>query len=219
MRHPPPESLDAYAEGRAEVTTRLLVEAHLAICASCPGRVAESRGGARRLPEPTLHDELDLPAFENLWARVGQIDAARATPGAAALPRGLLAALPDPSGWRWTALRPNRVSVALLLRDVDTGNELYLSHFAPRGTFPHHLHLGREDNVILAGGYQSGDVHVSAGDWVVGLPGTDEMPTAIGETACWCLSRIEPPGVRFTGWRRWVAALVSPRAVLPVDGR
>jgi hypothetical protein len=37
------------------------------------------------------------------------------------------------------------------------------------------------------------DIHVDAGDWVIGAPGTEEMATA-DDVECWCLSRIEPRG-------------------------
>src|SRR5204863_1838289 len=124
------------------------------------------------------------------------------------LPPSLLAALPQPSAWRWVVAWPDRVKLALLIRDAETGSELYLCHFAPRSTFPRHRHVGLEENVILAGGYQNGDLRVDAGDWVIGAAGTEEVARAEDEE-CWCLSRVEPPGVRFTGWRRWVAPFFS----------
>ena len=81
------------------------------------------------------------------------------------------------------------------------------SSFCP-STFPRHRHLGLEENVILAGGYQNGDVHVEMGDWVVGAPGTEHAPTTGPEEDCFCLSRIERPGLRFTGWRRWLISIL-----------
>jgi anti-sigma factor ChrR (cupin superfamily) len=171
MTHPPRETLRSYAEGQTDVTRRLLVEAHLALCPSCLacGHSCDT----------------------------------------AALPPPLPAALPPPSGWRCLLAWTQRVKFALLIRDADTGDQLYLTHFSPGSTFPRHRHLGLEENVILAGGYQSGDVHVDAGDWVIGVPDTEEMPRTAPDEECWCLTRIEPPGVRFTGWRRWVAPLFS----------
>ncbi len=83
-----------------------------------------------------------------------------------------------------------------------------MCHFAAGSTFPRHQHVGLEENVILAGGYWNGQLHVDAGDWVVGVPGTEETAKADDE-GCWCLSRIEPPGVRFLGWRRWVSPFLS----------
>ena len=62
--------------------------------------------------------------------------------------------------------------------------------------------------MILAGRYQNGDLCVDTGDWITGAPGTEERSKA-GDGACWCLSRIEPPGVQFSGWRRWVSHFFS----------
>jgi putative transcriptional regulator len=209
MMHPSGETLGSYARGQTDVTRRLLVEAHLALCLGCRTRVAEDQGAGERLPDATLHDELDLPSFDRLWTALERVTARRRSRDAAALPPPLLAALPPPSGWRWVAAWPQRVKFALLIRDADTGSELYLTHFGLGSAFPRHRHLGLEENVILAGGYRSGDVRVDAGDWVVGTPGTEEMPATEPDEECWCLSRIEPPGVRFTGWRRLIAPLLS----------
>ena len=68
--------------------------------------------------------------------------------------------------------------------------------------------------MILAGGYRNGNIRVDTGDWVIGAPGTEELSRAEDEE-CWCLSRIEPPGVRFAGWRRWIAPFFSRRSSAP----
>src|SRR5262249_15861846 len=75
----------------------------------------------------------------------------------------------------------------------------------------HHRHLGLEENVILDGAYQSGGILVDAGDWVAKGPGSEEIARAEDE-GCWGLSRLEPPGGRFTGWRRWVVPFFSGRS-------
>lgn len=208
MTHPSPETLSSYAQARVDVTRRLLVEAHLALCGGCTTRVAQGRRAGEQLPDATLHDELDLPPFDRTWMAVERAAASRRAPEASILPPALLAALPHPRGWRSILAWPGRVKIALLVRDSDTGSELYLCHFAAGSTFPRHRHFGLEENVILAGGYRSGDVRVDAGDWVIGAPGTEETAKATDE-GCWCLSRIEPPGVRFTGWRRWLAPFIA----------
>src|SRR5262249_6800779 len=41
MRHPRHDILSAYAEGAVDIPRRLLVEAHLAMCAECSARLAE----------------------------------------------------------------------------------------------------------------------------------------------------------------------------------
>jgi putative transcriptional regulator len=205
MTHPPPERLRSYVAAEADGTMRLLVEAHLSLCPSCSAKVAEYHPMGEPLPDATLDDELALPSFDRVWTAVAQASVIRQRTEAAVLPPPLLANLPHPSGWRWVVVGwPERVKLALLIRDAETGSALYLCHFAPRSTFPRHRHVGLEENVILAGGYENGGIHVDAGDWVTGAPGTEEMSRAEDE-GCWCLSRIEPPGVQFTGWRRWVA--------------
>jgi putative transcriptional regulator len=203
MTHPSPETLSSYVHADVDVTRRLLVEAHLALCPSCAAGAAEDHRMGGELPDATLHDELDLPPFDRMWTAVTRATLSRRRPEAAVLPPALLAALPHPSGWRWRRAWPDRAKIALLIRDAETGSELYLCHFAAGNTFPPHRHVGLEETVILKGGYWDGDIRVGAGDWVVGLPGTEETARADGEE-CWCLSRIEPPGVRFTGWRRWI---------------
>jgi predicted ChrR family anti-sigma factor len=204
MTHPPLIRLRSYVQGEADISTRLLVEAHLSFCESCSARIAGYRRMGDHLPDATLDDELDLPPFDRVWTAATQASVTLRRWERAILPPPLLAALPHPSRRRWVVAWPEQVKVALLIRDADTGSELYLCHFAPRTTFPRHLHLGLEENVILVGGYQNGDLRAGTGDWVIGAPGTVEMSSA-GDDECWCLSRIEPPGVRFTGWRRWVA--------------
>jgi predicted ChrR family anti-sigma factor len=209
MKHPPAGRLRSYTQGTADVTSRMLVDAHLSLCQKCSAAVAEARRRGEPLPPATLHDELDLPPFGCVWKAVEQAVVSQPCFEAAVLPRPLLGAVPHPAAWQWIVVSwPAKVRVALLIRDVETGSELYLCHFAPRSTFPHHRHVGLEENVILAGRYRNGDVRADIGDWVIGVPGTEEQSKA-DDGACWCLSRIEPPGVRFTGWRRWAAAFFS----------
>ena len=209
MTHPPLDRLEAYAYAETDVTGRLLLEAHLAFCTTCSAKVADYQQLAGSLPAATLGDQLDLPPFGRLWSAVADATVARPRTMATALPASLLTALPQPHVRRWVTIAwPKRVRVALLIRDADTGSALYLCQFAPGSRFPRHRHVGLEENVVLAGAYQSGDIQADAGDWVTGGPGSEETARAEDE-GCWCLSRVEPPGVRFTGWRRWVVPFFS----------
>jgi predicted ChrR family anti-sigma factor len=208
MTHPPLDRLKSYAHAEADVTGRLLMEAHLAFCASCSARVADYRRMDGSLPTITLDDQLDLLPFDRVWTAVTEANVSRRTM-ATVLPPPLLTTLPQPHARRWVAIAwPKRVRVALLIRDADTGSALYLCHFAPGSRFPYHRHVGLEENVILAGGYRSGNILFEAGDWVAGEPGSEEIARAEDEE-CWCLSRLEPPGVRFAGWRRWLVPFFS----------
>jgi len=199
MKHPPQELLDSYVDGTTDLPRRLLVEAHLALCPTCPTRAADHHGVGKPLPDATLHDELDVPSFDRVWTAVERMMSRRRSPGAAVLPATLLTAVTDPSEWQWVEFSPQRVKSALLIRDAGTGSSLFLTYFAPGSAFPRHRHIGLEENVILVGGYESGGVRADVGDWLIGVPGSKEMPRTEADEECWCLSRIEPPGVELIG--------------------
>jgi len=221
MTHPSDESLRAYAQGNVDLTRSVLIEAHLELCPTCQNLVTSwydthpstsleglSDDFAVSRADVGLSDKLDVPPFERVWAAVEQAAARRRLFGGSVIPASVLGSLPDPAGWRWRRAWPARVKFALLARDPETRSKMYLSYYGRASTFPRHRHLGLEENVILAGGYQNGDVHVEMGDWVVGAPGTEHAPTTGPEEDCFCLSRIEPPGLRFTGWRRWLISVL-----------
>ena len=208
MTHPTDDRLRAVAFGDLDITARLLVEAHLALCSECATTVALFGGAGDGLGEP---EPIDLvvrpPEFDRIWARVEELAATAVLPQAAVLPASVLSVLPDPAGWRWIRAWPEKPRSALLMRDAETGSRLYLRYYPPRSRYPRHRHLGVEESVILAGGFQNGDVHVEAGDWVTGAPGTEHSPATGRDEECWCLSRVTPPGVSFAGLRGWLQLL------------
>src|SRR5262249_6100269 len=77
VRHPRSRILSAFVRGTTDGPRSLLVEAHLALCPACARRVAQERDGGDTFPEVTLHDELDLPPFERVWAAVEEMSARR----------------------------------------------------------------------------------------------------------------------------------------------
>jgi len=212
MTHPPRDVLHAYATGATDLPRRLLVEMHLALCPECSAVIPQYRDQDSRLPEAAIADEVMTPPFERVWRAVEHVDAAKMCPDASAvLPQAFRAWLPVPAALRWITLWPDRVRSAVLARDEETGSTLYLSYHPSNSRYPRHRHVGLEESVILSGGYQNGDVHVESGDWVIGAPGTDHAPTTGPGEVCWCLSRVEPPGVRFYGWRELVRRLLFSR--------
>ena len=64
MIHPPLDRLRSYANAEADVTARLLVEAHLGFCPGCASTVADYRRMGEPLPDATLPDQFDVPAFD-----------------------------------------------------------------------------------------------------------------------------------------------------------
>jgi len=197
MRHPRHEILSAYAEGAVDVPRRLLVETHLAMCSECSACLAEDRDVVDSLPDATLRDELELPPFRRVWAAIEEATARQKTLEGTVLPSSLLAALPDQSEWQWHEIVPQRVRSALLVCDPETGSCLFLTHFRPASSFPRHRHLGLEENVLLAGGYDSNGLRAETGDWIAGAPGSEDMPRTDRDEECWCLSRVEAPGIEF----------------------
>jgi anti-sigma factor ChrR (cupin superfamily) len=147
------------------------VEGHLDACAACRSALAElsAPGGALLgglAEEPPPHR-----LWERLWAQVQAIP-----PGAGAADP-LLAGLPLPAGARrelpplreiaWHRLTVRGARLAVLLRDRFTGSALVLGHMPARRAFPRHLHLGPEDVLVLAGGYedQYGTFEAGASTW------------------------------------------------------
>ncbi len=203
MTHPSRETIQTYARGHADLPQRLLVQAHLALCPTCARFVGEYERADAVLPAGP--DGADPPAFARVWAAIERMRARRPARGSAVVPAGLLCELPDPERWHWIVLTHRGVRTALLVRDPDSGSALYLSHYPRRSQFPAHAHLGVEDSVVIAGGYQDGERHVERGDWVTAAAGTAHAPTTAADEECWCLARVAAPGVRFRGWRRFAA--------------
>ena len=212
MTHPPRDVLRAYATGTTDLPRRLLVETHLALCPECAALTPQYRERDSGLPNASIADVVLTPPFERVWRAVEDVEAAKRCPAASAvLPQPLRAWLPVPAALRWITLWPDRVRSAVLARDEESGSALYVSHYLPDSRYPHHRHIGLEENVILSGGYQNGHDHVETGDWVIGAPGTDHTPTTGPGETCWCLSRVERPGIRFYGWRELVRRLFYSR--------
>ncbi|HSK79511.1 MAG TPA: cupin domain-containing protein [Thermoanaerobaculia bacterium] len=210
--HPPEELLLAVATGQADLPHRVMVEGHLGSCPSCRATAGEmsSVGGA-------LLERLDVPELPtgHLWERLrSQIEAL--PPGPPSNP--LLAGLPLPEGalrelpvilelrWRRPLVRGARYAV--LLRDWETGSALILARMDPRRVFPRHVHLGPEDVLVLAGGYEDQWGTWEAGAYAAYAPGTEHRPTTEPDEECWTLTRLEKPNL-FLGWRGWAQRLLG----------
>lgn len=214
--HPGEEMLVAHASGQTTSGERVVLEAHLAFCTACRGTVAEllEPGGAaldRLAPEP-VPDEL----WRRLEARIAAAPRAPLGNGdLGPLPAAVRAELgpdADPaaagraSAWRRIAL--SRIRWRVLHVEEEGAAAVYLIHTRAGDRFPEHVHLGREDVVVLTGAYREGELRTAVGDFRSYPPTSSHAPRVEPAEDCWLVTRIER-GVRFTGWRGALQALAG----------
>jgi putative transcriptional regulator len=208
--HPAEEILVAVASGQADLPHRVMVEGHLDGCAACRATMAEisAPGGAllASLPAERPPDLL----WQRLRARVGALP-----PGGTAgspvlaglpLPAGARRELPEMKELRWRKLPAHPARYAVLLRDRLTGSALVLGHMPPERGYPAHVHLGPEDILVLAGGYEDCFGAFETGAWAAYAPGSRHRPVTEPGEECWTLTRLEKPNL-YLGWRGWLQRL------------
>jgi len=200
--HPSEETLLTVASGYADQPLRLLVEGHLDRCGSCRSTVAElSMGGGAMLS--SLRSE---EAPDRIWqALKNRVALPPPSPPLASvyeglpLPASVRQELPArPIHWRRAFMKGLRFAV--LMRDSFTGSYLLLGHMPPRKVFPRHVHVGTEDVLVLAGGYEDERGCFEAGHFASYEPGSEHGPMTEPDEECWTLLRLEKPN-RFLGWR------------------
>jgi putative transcriptional regulator len=98
--------------------------------------------------------------------------------------------------------------MAVLHDDAARGVKLMIGRMPPGKVFPRHEHLGFEQMVVLAGGYDDERGEFVAGDYAVYEPGSAHGPQTLDGDDCWILFRIDGP-VRFRGWRGLVQRLAG----------
>jgi len=207
--HPPEHRLRGYAAGDPDLTARLMVEAHLALCAECNDKVRGLMARTGALPPASADEEVPETLFDRIWEEIEALPNEKRAPETRVIPPQVLAELPPIRRVRWVPMWPKRSRLALLTREPETGAALFLAHYSRNTEFPTHHHVGTEENIILSGGYWNGDVHVETGDWVIGEPGTSHAPRTGTDEECWCLSRTDADGVRMLGWRGWLQPLLG----------
>ncbi|HSS51347.1 MAG TPA: cupin domain-containing protein [Thermoanaerobaculia bacterium] len=209
--HPSEEILVAVASGQADLPHRVMVEGHLDSCAPCRATLAElsAPGGALLASLPVARPPDAL--WEQLRARIQTLPQ-----GSRAVDDPALAAFPLPEGarremptigelhWHRIPLHPARYAV--LFRDRASGSALLIGHMPPRRGVPEHLHLGPEDILVLAGGYEDHTGNFEKGAWGSYAPGTRHRPVTEPGEECWTLTRLEKPNL-FLGWRGWLQSL------------
>jgi putative transcriptional regulator len=208
--HPSEELLVAAASGQADLPHRVMVEGHLDGCAACRAAVAgiSAPGGALLASLPAVHPPDVL--WERLRAQISALppEGPAMNPALAGLPlpEGARRELPETTALRWRRLPAHPTRYAVLLRDPLTGSALILAHMPPKHGYPAHVHLGPEDILVLAGGYEDRFGTFEAGAWASYAPGSQHRPWTEPHEECWTLTRLEKPN-RFLGWRGWLQRL------------
>lgn len=209
--HPPEEILALHAAGQLDVAGRVLVESHLAPCAACRGQLAELTLPGRHWldeqpvvsPRPALLEaieaRLEIEGAADPLAALGDVPLPHAA-------RGELGPLPTTT--RWRSVPWSRARFAILDRDPRSTATLLALYLGAGRRLPMHEHVGREDLVVLRGGFEDPQGHFVAGDWQVNEAGTRHAPLVDGDGVCWIVARLEGP-VRFTGLRGLLQRLAS----------
>ena len=199
MRHVPNETLLEHASGRLDLALRVLVEAHLELCPVCLAEHAALAAPGGRL----LAETAPSPPAERLWERIEAglpATTGDAVPVEVPLPPAARAELGPAAPLRWWRLGLGGARMAELAHDAESDVRLLVGQMPPGLRFPRHLHLGFEQVVVLAGGYDDERGEFVAGDYGVYEPGSEHGPETLDGDSCWILFRLDAP-VRFRGWR------------------
>ncbi len=200
-RHPSDAALASYAGGTLDEARRLVVAAHLAICAQCRVAVSafEATGGV-------ILDDLE-PTPLRQGAR-GAILEKLAAPFAHE-PRpgndefaGPLAAY-ELGPWRWLGrgISWRRVDIP------EAGNmRAFMLKAAPGTRLPHHKHQGAEWTCVLQGAYRHDDGIYGPADFDEADETIEHRPVVEAGDECICLVALEGQ-IALQGW---VGRLLQP---------
>jgi putative transcriptional regulator len=209
MRHVPIETLAEHASGQLDLALRVLIEAHLDLCAECRAEQAALVAPGGRL----LVESAPTPPPAKLWARLeAELDAGAgrtpdALPESIPLPLAARRELPEIGPLRWWKLFLGGARMTELAVDPVSGAKLMIGQMPPGLRFPRHLHEGFEHVVVLSGGYDDERGQFVAGDYAVYEPGSEHGPDTLDGDSCWILFRLDG-AVRFRGWRGLLQRLV-----------
>ena len=187
--HPSEETLAAFMDGTLDEGRRIVIAAHMELCASCRRltQAIDALGGAQleQLPASTLH----AAALEGTLACLdAPLPTRRPAPLAdhTGLPMQLRALAPYQLGpWRWIGPGVHWRSVAL--PDETSGSRLFLLKAAPGTHLPHHAHEGTELTVILKGAFNHSGARFGVGDCDDADDTVEHLPVVGEEEECICL--------------------------------
>jgi putative transcriptional regulator len=190
--HPAEETLAAYVGGRLDEGRRVLVAAHVELCASCARMLsaADHIAGMRLQGiEPT---PLEDDALSNALARIDRAGSGEARSFTAPTSNGPvdLEALAgyERGPWRWIGPGVHWRSVAVPVGD---GARVFMLRAAPGTSLPHHTHTGTELTLILQGAFAHVGGRFGVGDFDEADGSIEHQPVVEPGDACICLVAME----------------------------
>jgi len=190
--HPTDETLASYIRGSLDEGRRVLVAAHVELCASCAALVAASDrigGSALEAAEP---QPLQSDALQKVLARIDAVSVApppTSPRNPASHPFGLAAIASYELGpWRWIGPGVHWRSVSV---PADHGARVFMLKAAPGTSLPHHTHTGTELTLILKGAYAHEGGRFGAGDFEEADGSVDHQPVVEPGDECICLVAME----------------------------
>ncbi|MFN7942069.1 MAG: cupin domain-containing protein [Thermoanaerobaculia bacterium] len=198
--HPPEDLLLAHASGESDPAMRVLLEAHLDLCADCRAAFAELAAPGGWLLAQTPEEKPSAAVWEALERRLASPPPPDLLPAEVPLPAGARAELDLRQPPRWVRLFLRGAKMSLLFEDEGSKSWLGLGRMPGGKVFPRHLHTDFEHAVVLSGGYADERGDFEAGDFAVYEPGSEHGPDTLEGQDCWILFRLAGP-VEFRGWR------------------
>lgn len=205
MKHIEPLQIQRYAMGVTDITERILIETHLHHCEFCMDQVHR----ATHVLQPTSPFKETHVSQDILLSVMEEIDKLPNEPQfdskfQSLFPAAIHPDIPSDSHWEWTTMWPSKGKSARILVDPISSHSLYCVQFDPGATTPEHHHLGKEETVILQGGYSYGSESITVGDYDVASVGTQHAPVIHQGQDCWCLVRISSQNsLKFVGKSVW----------------
>ena len=189
--HPTEATLLEYFSGTLDEGRRIVVAAHLEMCASCRRLLSGLEAIAGSHLDSTPPEPLTQGAFERTMAR---LDAAAASPAknnptARDLPVKVRALDSYELGpWRW--IGPGVYWRGVVLPEKGT-SRVFLLRAAPGTHLPQHTHEGTELTVILKGAFRHEGGRFGAGDCDDADDSVEHSPIVEDGEECICLVAME----------------------------
>lgn len=190
--HPSDDTLAAYLRGSLDEGRRVLVAAHIELCASCSRMAAASDHLAGLDLETRDPAALHGDAVQKALARIDNADVV-ARPAlqskADEPPYGIGALSGRALGpWRWIGPGVHWRSVSM---SSETGARVFMLKAAPGTSLPHHTHTGTELTLILRGAFAHQGGRFGIGDFDEADGTVDHQPVVEKGEDCICLVAME----------------------------